>query len=105
MNDYLITPKELNELLKSNSDIQLIDVRTPDKHAIFNIGGKLIPTQELPERISELDPNKLTITYCTMGGNSMRALQYLVSAGFRNVKSLDGGMTRWQEEISKKEHS
>ena len=99
MNEYLISPKELQTLLMTNADIQLIDVRTADKHQDFNIGGQLIPTQTLPEHIHELDPNKLTITYCTRGGNSMRALQYLVSIGFKQVKSLDGGMTRWREEI------
>jgi adenylyltransferase/sulfurtransferase len=97
MNAYIITPEELKELLAANANIQLIDVRTAEKHEIFNIGGKLIPTQELPERLHELDPNKPTVTYCTMGGNSMRALQYLLSVGFKDVRSLDGGMTLWQE--------
>lgn len=101
MTDYLITPAELKALLDKNIDLQLIDVRTKDKHDVFNIGGKLIPSDELPNHLSELDPNVLTVTYCTMGGRSMRALQYLVSAGFKHVKSLDGGMTRWQEEMKR----
>lgn len=99
MNQYLISPAELKKLLDEKADLQLVDVRTADKHQAYNIGGMLIPTEELPTRINELDPNKPVVTYCTMGGNSMRALQYLVGMGFKDVKSLDGGMTRWKEEF------
>jgi sulfur-carrier protein adenylyltransferase/sulfurtransferase len=96
MNDYHISPQELHDKLKNNEDIQLIDVRTAEKHQAYNIGGKLIPSEELTERLHELDPEKLAVTYCSSGGRSMRALQILLGAGFKRVKSLDGGMTAWQ---------
>lgn len=98
-NGNTISNTELKQLLAHEADIQLIDVRTTDKHQEFNIGGLSIPTVDLPLHIDQLDPNKLTITYCTSGNNSMRALEYLVRAGFINVKSLDGGMTKWKEDI------
>ncbi|RDI42564.1 molybdopterin-synthase adenylyltransferase MoeB [Aquicella lusitana] len=98
MNDYIISPSELSHALENNQDIQLVDVRTPEKHQAFNIGGTLIPLEELPNRFQELDPNKMVVTYCTSGGKSMTALQFLLSAGFKSVKSLDGGMTAWQKE-------
>lgn len=101
MNDYIITPDELKEMLDNNEEIELIDVRTQDKHAVFNIGGKLIPSEELPERLNEIDSNKLVVTYCTSGGRSMMALKYLLSVGFTAVKSLEGGMTAWQRDILK----
>src|SRR5439155_9920036 len=99
MNELIVTVAELKELLKENEDIQLVDVRTLDKHNLFNIGGKHIPIAELPARYHELDLNKQVVTYCTSGGNSMRALQFLCSVGFKSVKSLDGGMMAWQSEI------
>lgn len=95
--EYIITSFELNELLRKNSDFQLVDVRTVDKHVAYNIGGKHIPMAELSDRFNELDPEKLVVTYCTSGGNSLRALQLLLSVGFKTVKSLDGGMTAWRE--------
>lgn len=98
MNEYIITPGELQKSLQNNDDLQLIDVRTSEKHQAYNIGGKLIPLDELPHRLNELDPNKLVVTYCTSGGRSMVALKLLVSAGFTAVKSLDGGVTAWQEQ-------
>ncbi len=98
MNEYTISVRELDQALKNNEEIQLIDVRTAEKHQAFNIGGKLIPLDELNGRLNELDPNKKIVTYCTSGGRSMRALQILLEAGFTSVKSLDGGMTAWREE-------
>lgn len=101
MNNYLISPSELKKLLE-NKEIQLIDVRTQEKHQTFNIGGKLIPFEELPNRLNELDQQRPIVTYCTSGGRSMRALEFLVHAGFSQVKSLDGGVTAWQKEFCEK---
>jgi sulfur-carrier protein adenylyltransferase/sulfurtransferase len=98
MNEFIISPAELKEILKNSNDIQLIDVRTPEKHQAFNIGGTLIPFAELSSRLNELDFLKPVITYCTSGGKSMMALQLLLKAGFKSVKSLDGGITAWQAE-------
>lgn len=98
MNNYLISTQELKKLLQNKEDLQLVDVRTPEKHQLFNIGGKLLPFEELPHRLNELDPTKPIVTYCTSGGKSMRALQFLLTSGFKLVKSLDGGITAWQNE-------
>lgn len=95
--EFIITSFELNDLMRSNSDFQLLDVRTIDKHLSYNIGGKHIPMSELSDRVNELDPEKLVVTYCSSGGNSLRALQLLLSVGFKTVKSLDGGMMAWRE--------
>lgn len=98
-NPYIISPAALKILINEKADIQLIDVRTQEKHDAFNIGGHHIPAEELPDRLHELDPQKRTITYCTSGGRSMRALEYLLAVGFTSVQSLDGGMTLWRELI------
>lgn len=97
--DYLITVEELKEALAEDQDLQLLDVRTADKHEAFNIGGKLMPYDELVNRLDELDANKLIVTYCTTGGRSMMALKLLLDAGFTFVKSLDGGVTAWRETV------
>jgi len=97
-NPYTITTHELKEIFKNNQDIQLVDVRNQEKHDAFHIGGKHIPLSELPLRFNELDPNKNVVTYCTSGGKSMQALEFLLSVGFKSVKSLTGGMTAWQTE-------
>lgn len=98
MQELIISPLELKALLDEKADIQLIDVRTAEKHEAFNIGGKWIPYEELLHRLGELDQSKLTVTYCTSGNRSMRALELLMSFGFESVKSLDGGMTAWRQQ-------
>lgn len=98
MSEQVISVADLKKILEAKVDIQLIDVRTIDKHEAFNIGGKNIPLTELPLRLNELDKNKMLVTYCTRGNSSMRALNFLVSEGFSNVKSLTGGVTAWQEQ-------
>ena len=95
-NQYTISPKELKEQLMNGEDIQLIDVRTTEKHAIYNIGGMLIPFDDLLNRLNELSREKPIVTYCTSGGRSMRALKLLLHSGFKQVKSLDGGVTAWR---------
>jgi adenylyltransferase/sulfurtransferase len=98
MQDHIISPFELDQLLKKQSPLQLVDVRTIDKHIAGNIGGEHIPLHELAHRFAELDSNQLVVTYCTLGGKSMQALQFLLSVGFKNVKSLDGGITAFFKE-------
>ena len=91
-----ITVEELHEQMRLiPSELELVDVRTLEKHQAFNIGGKHIPFEEMPQRFHELDKNKVIITYCTSGNRSMRALLYLQSLGFDKVRSLSGGMTAW----------
>ena len=92
-----IMPNELKKLLDEKVDLQLIDVRTADKHAVFNIGGINIPYEILANYVQQFDANKLTITYCTSGNKSMRALELLKSFGFTNVKSLQGGMNEFSK--------
>jgi rhodanese-related sulfurtransferase len=38
-----ISSAELKKKLDANEAIVLVDVREPDEHALFNIGGTLLP--------------------------------------------------------------
>ena len=97
-----ITVQTLSALLKDKADIFLLDVRNPNEYAFCNLGGHLIPLMELPTRLHELDPEKNIIVYCHAGGRSMRATQFLLQQGFKNVSNLRGGITAWANEIDPK---
>jgi rhodanese-related sulfurtransferase len=61
-----MTAEEVREFLKKHQpgDYNLVDVRQPKEYERTHIpGARLIPVAELPERLSELDPKKPTITY------------------------------------------
>ncbi len=49
---------------KKPEDYNLIDVRTPKEYEEGHLpGARLIPVGELPDRLSEIDPDKPTIVY------------------------------------------
>ena len=58
--------QKVKDFLKDekSEDYNLLDVRQPDEYQQRHLpGAKLIPVGELPDRLSELDPKKPTITY------------------------------------------
>lgn len=74
----------------------ILDVRDPIERELGYIEGSLnIPVNSLRERLSELDKDKLIITYCAIGLRAYIATRILVQNGFRNVKNLSGGFTTY----------
>ena len=58
-----------------------------------------IPLGQLAARLSELDSAQDMVVFCKAGTRSARALELLVSAGFKKVKNLKGGINAWAQEI------
>ncbi|MGQ9481681.1 molybdopterin-synthase adenylyltransferase MoeB [Chloroflexus sp.] len=100
-NQFEITPHELAEWLERPDRPFLLDVRNPYEVAIASIPGtdKLIPLDQLPERINELDSAREMVVYCRSGVRSGRAVELLKTAGFRKVKNLVGGILRWADDV------
>lgn len=90
-----ITVGELKEWRDRGDDIFLLDVREPHEYAIVNIGGHLIPLNELPGRVHELDSSKEIVVHCHHGPRSRRAVDFLKQTGFKKVKNLIGGIDHW----------
>jgi len=98
-----ISPEELAERLKDGAALTLLDVREPHELEISQIGGAtLIPLGQLAQRLSELDSAQEMVIFCKAGTRSARALELLVSAGFRKVKNLKGGINAWAEQIDQR---
>ena len=95
-----ISPENLKALLDSKKPVQVIDVREPHEYDICHLAGsKLIPLSQFPQRIGELDSADELVLHCHKGVRSMRALEFLRSAGFKKVKSLKGGIEAWANKI------
>jgi len=79
----------------------LLDVRNPNEVAIASIPGtdKVIPVDQLPERLNELDTSLEMVVYCRSGVRSGRAVDLLKSAGFRKLKNMVGGILRWADDV------
>jgi len=75
-----------------------IDVRTPEEYAAGHIpGARLIPLQELPERIAEVPTDKRVYVYCHSGRRSAKASALLAGKRLTNIENVVGGITAWQD--------
>jgi adenylyltransferase/sulfurtransferase len=97
-----ITAPELAERVKTNH-LKLLDVREPHELEISALpNAKNIPLGQLASRLSELDSADDMVVFCKGGTRSARALELLVSAGFKKVKNLKGGINSWAKEVDTK---
>ena len=75
----------------SQEETILLDVRTETEFANGYLPGALnIPVDELRQRMSELDKEKLILVYCQVGLRGYIASRILSQNGFR-VKNMTGG--------------
>ncbi len=94
-----ITAAELAERLRTAS-VKLLDVREPHELEISALPNAInIPLGQLAGRLSELDSAEEMVVLCKGGTRSARALELLVSAGFKKVKNLKGGINAWAREV------
>ena len=68
--------EQLKDWIKNEKQFQLIDVREADEHALFNIGGTLIPLSKFI-KIKDLDTSMPIVVYCKRGIRSQIAIQRL----------------------------
>jgi len=95
-----ISVEELKQLMDSDHDFQLIDVREQNEKAFADIGGELIPMQTILSRIDSIDRNKKVIVYCRSGNRSGRVIAELQRQfGFDNLYNLAGGILAWSDKI------
>ncbi len=94
-----ITVGDLKQKLDNGDDINVLDVREPHEYEVANIGMRLIPLGELPQRLVELDQDEYFVIHCKTGARSGKAVKLLQDAGFQNVFNVKGGITAWSEEI------
>ena len=94
-----IGPEELKRRQTAGEDVFVLDVREPHEYQIANIGGHLIPLNDLPKRIGELVREKNIVVQCKSGGRSQRGAEFLQQQGFAHVENLAGGITAWSEKV------
>jgi adenylyltransferase/sulfurtransferase len=94
-----IGPEELKRRRTAGEDVFVLDVREPHEYQIANIGGYLIPLNDLPKRMDELDPDKNIVVQCKSGGRSQRASEFLQQQGFKHIENLAGGITAWSDKV------
>ena len=93
--------EEVKAKLEADEDLLLVDVRTEPEYAgaLGTLpGAKLIPLNELEERLDELEPHRgrEIVLVCRTQNRSRAAAALLRRHGFRNLAVMDGGMKAWR---------
>ena len=90
-----ITAAEVKQRLQANEKLNIIDVREPFEFEETNIPTAVnIPLGNVPMQMEELEhlKNEEVIMQCRSGARSAAAQQFLINAGFTNVKNMVGGI-------------
>jgi adenylyltransferase/sulfurtransferase len=94
-----ITVKELKARRDAGEDIFLLDVREPYEFQIAQIGGKLIPQNDVPQRMAEIPRNREIVVHCRSGARSQKIAEFLKQSGYNDVVNVAGGILAWADEI------
>jgi adenylyltransferase/sulfurtransferase len=97
-----LSVKELKRRRDAGEDVFVLDVREPYEYQIANIGGTLIPQNDVPQRLAEIDRTREIVVQCRSGQRSQRIAEFLQQAGYPKVSNLAGGILAWADEIDPK---
>src|SRR5437868_5343404 len=101
--DWETTPREVKSMQDRGDKFVFIDCRLPNEYAITHIEGtKLIPLQQIAQHMAELTPHKdeKLVVHCRSGARSMQFTQILRQQGFKDVKSMAGGILLWNKDVN-----
>ena len=82
---------------KREAGVFFLDVREPDEWKQGHIpGSTLIPLGELEKRVNEAPRDKEIVVVCRSGTRSKAGRNLLITAGFTQVASMQGGLNAWK---------
>jgi rhodanese-related sulfurtransferase len=91
-----LEPAEVKQRLDRGEALSILDVREPEEVEIAAIPGAThIPMNDIPARLSELDPEAQWVVVCHHGIRSAQVAMYLRQMGFAHVANLGGGIEEW----------
>ena len=94
----LIEPAKVRSLMGLGGKLTIVDVRTPEEYAQGHIDGAiLMPLDKLPNTYASLPRKGRLIVYCRSGHRSAQAVQFLLSHGYDNAVSMNGGFNAWTQ--------
>ena len=85
----------------TNTDIQLIDVRTPKEYDDGHINDAILIdyfSDDFKTKVQEFDKEKPLYLYCRSGGRSGKASKILKELGFKEIYDLKGGYLAWSKQ-------
>ena len=84
---------------QNDSNIELIDIRTPAEVARGVIpNAKTLPMHLIPLQLNYfINSDKQIVIYCRTGSRSAQACMFLNQQGISNVVNLSGGIMSWAQ--------
>ena len=94
-----LSVKDLKQRIDAGEDVFILDVREPYEYQIAQIGGKLIPQNDVPQRLAEIPRDREIVVQCRSGARSQKIAEFLKQSGYTQVVNLAGGILAWSDEI------
>lgn len=96
MSEFKRIPPEQAQALREQGAV-VVDVRDPATFAALHIAGsKHLDNVSISDFIRAADLDAPTVVVCYHGNSSQGAAAYLISQGFSDVYSMDGGFELWR---------
>lgn len=98
--DRRVDAATLERLLSEDTDIRVLDVRTPAEFGSAHIPGAYnVPLDTLAEHAAELERHvtEPIMLVCRSGTRASQACDKLATTGMANLHILDGGMQSWDD--------
>ena len=97
-----LSVKDLKQRIDAGENVFILDVREPYEYQIAQIGGKLIPQNDVPQRLAEIPRDREIVVQCRSGARSQKIAEFLKQSGYQQVVNLAGGILAWSDEIDPK---
>ena len=96
MSEFKRIPPADAQALRARGAV-VVDIRDPQTYALNHISGsRHLDNHSLHDFITQADLDAPLVVVCYHGNSSQSAAAYLVSQGFSDVYSLDGGFELWR---------
>ena len=99
-NGSSIDSKEAYGLIKADSNIAVLDVRTAKEFADGHVAGAVnidVNQTDFAQKIDQLDRSKTYIVYCRSGRRSRKAVGIMAAKGFKNLYNVSDGFVGWNK--------
>jgi adenylyltransferase/sulfurtransferase len=100
--DWEVTPREAKSQIDRGAIV--VDVREPHEWDITHIVDKqkLFPREQWPQVAGKLKGHEADtiVVHCRSGARSLQVTQMLRQAGFKDVKSMAGGILLWNKDVN-----
>lgn len=102
MDQLIIEPLEVRDMMEKGAKLFLLDCREPWEYQTARIeGATLIPMRDIPQKLDDIPKDQPVVVYCHSGVRSFNAASWLKQQGV-NALSMSGGIEQWSREVDPK---